>query len=134
MKKNKSIIIYSIIGFLIIISLIRKYIHNKEYNSIIENYQLTVGTIINITSKSKSLHGYLIHYKFVISTDTLENTTTALFKLGQANNILGKKILIAYQKDKIQNNTILINSKDFENFRMKIPDSLKWIKQAEFVP
>ncbi len=116
------------------ISLIRKYIQSKEYNSITENYQLTIGTITNIISKNKSLHGYLIHYKFVINSDTLENTTTALFKLGQANNILGKRMIVAYQKDKIQNNTMLINSKDFENLNMNIPDTLMWIKRAEFVP
>ncbi len=108
-ENNKKIVVLTIIGLIIL--LLYLFQENKE-NSLIENQQMTIGKIIDVTMCGRKpssrciTYKYLIHGKWIDGTDPERAAYPEFVREGKPE--IGKYYLVIYDKTDINNAKILI--------------------------
>ena len=129
MKLEKSQIAGIIIAFILIGAVIVWALSNKK--KLLDNYKITNAIVNDCYSGGIGHVGITILYRFNLEGKEITGTATFnndILSLPNAKQyVLGKTFPVAYNPQHPSNNSLIIRKKDFNQFNINMPDSLKWL-------
>lgn len=99
-----------------------------DYKEIKENKKITYGRIVGYSRHYRS-YAFYPEYTFIVNGNNFTGESSgAPINLNYWNNYNGKIFPVVYSSKNPQKCIMLIRPKDFEEWGLKFPDSLNWVK------
>lgn len=87
----------------------------------------TTGTILRFSEDAKGSGGR-ITYQFKVDEKEFKNVGAfGNIYTSEGQNFVNKHFPVAYEKNNVSNNQLLISPKQFNEFNLPFPDSLEWV-------
>ena len=101
------------------------YAYRKR--EILNEKELGKSLVIDYRLNSK---GYItLEYYYIVKNDTITSSEHYQFSSYAGKNLVNKYFPVIYSKKDITKHKILIEEKDFNDFKVPYPDSLRWVKK-----
>ncbi len=121
-------IIYIIIVLFIGISSYLTIRWRMKLNVIKKDHYQTVGVIDKVEVNNTKYPGVTVYFTYYSSSKEYHNKEKYINLIkNKANNLVGHRYTILYQKSNPHNSKILLNKDDYDLFNKEFPDTLSWI-------
>lgn len=124
---NRSQIVWLIIGIFVTMGL---YFREKERRYLLENKAFSVGEIVRIDYRGSYKSSNIIYYRHTINGKLIERSFSFPNYLSRsADTIVGIKFPVLYNKQDGVDGMALLYKKQFDDYDLPQPDSLKWVNK-----
>ena len=125
--KNKSIIIWTIIVFLILLAYLYSLLqHSSKKNRIIKNAAFASGQFTGVIRPfEKGKNGPWYEFEYLVHGNTFKKYEPVFIVNKFGKSIMSHSIPIIYDSTNPADAVILLTDSDFSDFNLKYPDSLR---------
>lgn len=113
----------------IIIFIVILFKECKKNDALARNPMFATGTILHFSEDAKGSGGR-ITYVFKLEGKEYKNVRAyGNIYTSQGYNFVNKSFPVAYEKNNVGNNQLLISPKQFDEINLPFPDSLEWVRK-----